>query len=255
MNISSIESFIHCSTDLSYNHLISTSDPEVYFSETADLLPAYPDLKKYISVHEHSRSDKFHFNEDRQTFICCHALLRLLLSKMLNMQPSEISYVQGRFNKPFLKGNPVHFNITHTRNAFAIAISKYSYIGIDLENVNRKFDFRSVEKMIFNSKERLFISESHEEARDRFFLLWTRKEAFLKAIGLGIITNMKQIGVHEQKNLMNKKLLEKFHHRSCNDHFIYSGNIADYSYSVSVPQISAVNVKRITADNLHIHLV
>jgi len=250
MNIRNSDRYIHCSSEINYDQNGHNNDLEVYFSETKHLLPVYTDLKKYISVHEQSRADKYHFEEDRQTYVCCHALLRLMLSTKLHVQPSEISFVKGRNNKPRLKGNPVYFNISHTRNAFAIAISKTSYVGIDLENVNRNLEFKSMAKAIFNPRERSFISESCDDERNRFFLLWTRKEAFLKAIGLGIITNLKQIAVSEQINLMNKKLLENLSDRSCNDHFIYSGHLADYCFSVSVPKTTVVVLKSINGTNL-----
>ena len=255
MNLRNSDSYIHCSSEINYTHNGHTNDLEVYFSETKHLLPIYSNLKKYISVHEQSRADKYHFEEDRQTYICCHALLRLILSKRLHVLPSDISFVRGSKNKPRLKGSPVYFNISHTRNAFTIAISKISYVGIDVENVKRNIEFKSMARAVFNTRERSFISESCDEARTRFFLLWTRKEAFLKSIGLGIITNLKQIGVSENINLMNKKLLENISDRSCKDHFIYSGHQADYCFSVSVPHKAVVVLKSINETNLDTYIV
>ena len=245
MSIMNSDRYIHCSSEINYNQNGHENDLEVYFSETKDLLPIYGNLKKYISVHEQSRAEKYHFEEDRQTYICCHAFLRLILSTRLQVQPSDICFIKGKKNKPRLKGNPVYFNISHTRNAFAIAVSKTSYVGIDVENVNRKLEFKSMANNIFNSKERSYISESCEDARKRFFLLWTRKEAFLKAIGLGIITNLKQIAVSEQVNLMNKHLLENLSDRSCNDHFIYSQTFENYCLSIAVPQRSNIKLSNI----------
>src|SRR5450759_2410165 len=125
---------------------------DVFYAETKDLSTRYSDLKNYITYDENLRAEKFHFEQDRETYISCHAVLRLVLAKSLNVKPLEIRYKIGLNNKPSLIGDQIYFNVTHTKEAFAFAISSKHYLGIDLEEVSESLDFTSILEAYFSIK-------------------------------------------------------------------------------------------------------
>jgi 4'-phosphopantetheinyl transferase len=246
-------SVIRCSFDLSYDtDYNDIQEVQVFFSETKNLNSG--ELKGFLSVHELARAEQLHFEEDRNTYICCHALLRLILSSRLNVEPRKISIVRERNNKPYLRGNPLYFNVSHTRKAFAFAISP-GYVGIDLENVNRDVHLASFLNTSFNAGERSFIKEYRNEARNRFFLLWTRKEALLKAIGTGIVIDLKQIKVSEEINLINKLVFSvRINDHLSNDHFIYSAKVSGNFISIATARKAGIRLIKIGKENLNLYL-
>lgn len=239
-------------SDIKTNQIVCFSDVEVFFSETKDIKSRCPELKNFITRLEQSRAAKFYFDEDRETYISCHALLRLILSKKLNTDPLDILFINERNTKPGLMGNPIYFNITHTSEAFAFAISRYHYLGIDLENSQRSIDFSSVIDTFCSERERKFILESHDDTSDRFFLIWTRKEALLKALGTGIIADLVYIEVSDHKNIINKKSLVNLVGDSVfNEHFIYSGKVLNFFLSVALPQRAQIIINKINDENIN----
>lgn len=224
---------------------------DIFFAETQDLASKYPDLKNYISSYEQLRANKFHSNNNRETYITCHAMLRLVLSHCLNINPLEISYKIGINNKPGLSGNPVYFNLTHTNEAFAFAVSRDFYVGLDLENIIQDIDIHSISTQFFSKKECSFILKSETGAKSRFFKLWTRKEALLKALGTGIINNLPQIEVSGRNNLINKKSFEDLEFDfPFNNLFLYSKKINKYYLSIAIPQKASLNFHNLSSDSI-----
>jgi phosphopantetheinyl transferase len=253
-NLSYIRCFFDTGSEAtSENDLIVV---DVYYAITRDLITRYSDFINFITKDEQKRAGKFRFAEDKETYISCHALLRSVLSKILNKGPLEIQIITGLNSKPALSDNSLYFNITHTRDAFAFVISKENCVGIDLEKVCIIPDFNSLVKSNFSSLENKYILESEADAIKRFFLLWTRKEAFLKAFGTGIIDDLTQIEVFKNDNFIEKMVFDNLdHYCPNNEFFIYSTEILDNCLSIALPQKSHIFMNRITEENLASFLV
>ena len=251
MSIIFVPDCISCCFESDYKMVVSkdTSNKlEVFYAQTKDLSSGYSNLQNYITNDEQIKADKFHFDKDRETYISCHALLRLILSKRLNISPLELSFNNTINNKSCLTGNPVYFNISNASEAFAFAISRDFYVGIDLENVNQRIDFNSIIETFFTDKEREYILGSQFEARDRFFFLWTRKEALLKAIGTGILTDCKQVEVYKEENVPEMKSIDNLILMvECDKHFIYSKKLSNYFLSIATPQMAKIILNQINS--------
>ena len=243
MSFKSPDTFVHCHflTDENSQPDESSLIVEAYFAKTKDFSSGYSEIENFVNSQDKLKADKLHIEEERYTYLFCHTLLRLVLSGRLKINPEEIPIVYDRNNKPWIQGNPLFFNISHTREAFAFVISKYKRVGVDLEKVDRKIDLVSISKRFFSREESEYILESQRDSTDRFFLLWTRKEALLKALGTGIITKISQLEVFRQKNIFDPELFGNLIDDSfiC-DHFIYSKKILDYYISIAVPQKSKI---------------
>jgi 4'-phosphopantetheinyl transferase len=231
------------------------NNTQVFYGITNDLLLHFHDLKSYISQDERIRAARFYNKEDSDTFIACHALLRLILSKTLKKNPSEIYFNYDKNKKPGLAGDPLFFIISHVRGSFAIVISKYYYAGIDMEKVDKEIDFLSVVSKFFSEQEQKYILGSNNNALETFFLLWTRKEALLKAIGTGIVINLPQISIHDKVNIIfMKSFNNKVSESLFKEHYIYSIRVLNYYLSVALPQKEEIRLVQFNKESINSYL-
>lgn len=242
-------SVVRCSFQPARNVVCkSTNGVDLVYAETKQL--DYALLRNFISEEEANRASQFHLTDDKETYVCCHAILRLLISRRLRIDPLEIRFERGRNNKPFIEGNPLYFNISHTRKAFAIAISD-TYTGVDLEGLNRRLDMKLVMNSTFSNRERSYITANPMGEKERFFLLWTRKEAVLKAIGTGIIHRLRKVKVSEPSNVISRRIIyDGENEQICDQLIIYSIKISDNYLSVAIPREAEVKLSIVAEDNL-----
>lgn len=126
---------------------------------------------------------KYKKSEDRKRSVLAFVLLREAVKEEFGEEVQEFEYNQ--FGKPFLKGNPLHFSLSHCKTAVACAVSK-SEIGVDLETV-RDFDERLTARVLTDTE--LNLLQSAEDPKELFFKFWTQKEAVSKfeGVGLGLV--------------------------------------------------------------------
>jgi 4'-phosphopantetheinyl transferase len=157
-----------------------------------DLAPeAISALEVLLSDAERQRADRFVFDRDRRRFIVARARLRELLAKRLGMEPESVELEYGTHGKPALArrrpGPDLRFNVSHSEDVAVYAFSWGRATGIDVEVVRVIRDADKIAARFFSHCE----NEAYRalDARDRplgFFNCWTRKEAFIKAIGDGL---------------------------------------------------------------------
>jgi 4'-phosphopantetheinyl transferase len=178
-------------------------------------------------------------------------LFRSIISKKLHQEPINVVIKYDIRNKPRLLGNPYYFNISHTKDAFAFVVSKSFYVGIDIEKTDRSIDILPIVKSYFSIKEQRFILSSATLMHDNFTLLWTRKEALLKAIGIGIVDNLSKIEVSEKKNFISSEIIDNtLQNTIFNDHYIFSEKVRDYFISIAIPQKTVIKMYQINAANI-----
>jgi 4'-phosphopantetheinyl transferase len=170
-------------------------DPSFSLSSSIDLwqITVSPDLwllnyfDQVLSKEESERANRFHQENDRQRFIISRGALKYLLSKYLGRAPQQIEFTTRANKKPMLKTEQedgLQFNIAHSGAKILIAIAEQE-VGIDLEMIDTKFSYQDILTLHFTAEERAFIDRSGQP-RKCFYLLWTRKEAILKATAKGI---------------------------------------------------------------------
>lgn len=153
-----------------------------------------------LDVEEHLRADRFRHASDRARYIIAHGLLRAVLGQYLGRPPQDIVLVRGEFGKPFIPGHPVHFNLSDTKDAVLVALARHP-IGADIETMNRDTDHKRVADHYFTTPEVESINVAPDGKR-RFLELWTRKEAVLKACGVGLMDDLHSLNVGEAFNEM-----------------------------------------------------
>ena len=139
-----------------------------------------------LNADERERMAKFRLDKPRQQFATTRTLLRQLLGRYLKCEPSDVAISHESTGKPIVRGYPLHFNVTHSDDIAAFAVST-GRVGIDIERIKPMPNFDSIVKRFFNAGEVAFFDDLPAHKRERaFFQMWTRKEALLKALGQGI---------------------------------------------------------------------
>ncbi|MCP3709200.1 4'-phosphopantetheinyl transferase superfamily protein [Paraburkholderia sp. CNPSo 3274] len=158
-----------------------------------DLDVCASDFERYwemLSAQEHERADNFRFERHRRRYVTGRGVLRQILGRYLAHSPQAVALEYGAEGKPFCTSQPagwtICFNLSHSENTAALAISSGFEVGIDVEHV-RPIE-ESMPLQVFSTREReQFDALSDAERQAVFFETWARKEACLKALGTGFI--------------------------------------------------------------------
>jgi 4'-phosphopantetheinyl transferase len=148
------------------------------------------DLSAHVEILEPAeleRMHRFHFARDRERYAVAHANLRRILGGYLHQPARTINFHANRFGKPELAGNAssLHFSLSHSHSLAVLAVAQGLPLGVDVEEV------RSIEPEVaathFSAIELSQLSQLTGDAwLDGFYRCWTRKEAILKAEGVGL---------------------------------------------------------------------
>ena len=144
-----------------------------------------------LSPDEIARASRFHFEKDRIHFTRCRSALRGLLAGYLAIPAAEIRFEYLASAKPQLAAeqNPraLQFNVSHSAGMALIAVGSEHRLGVDIEKIRSDVDTALLAERFFSLRERAGLQALPEHLRvPGFFACWTRKEAFLKAIGDGL---------------------------------------------------------------------
>jgi len=171
----------------------------VHFATLNELRPRSGILRAHLDEEERTRAQRFRFDADRERFELGHGWMRELLAHYSGTPPRDITLVRGRFGKPRLMKKDLCFNLSDTKDAVALAVCSTMELGLDLETLDRSVDHEAVSAHYFTPEERITISRSDQPKRT-FLELWTRKEAVLKASGVGIMDDLRSLRVDEPLN-------------------------------------------------------
>ena len=158
-------------------------------------------LARFLSRDENRRASQFRFERDRRRFVACRAMLREILASYLEMKPETIDFGYGRSGKPYLKvpegneGRRICFNLSHSADRAIYALST-SEVGVDLEVIRPIPETDALVERHFSMSERgAFASIAPDLKLRAFYNCWTRKEAYVKACGDGLLIPLDQFDV------------------------------------------------------------
>jgi 4'-phosphopantetheinyl transferase len=144
-----------------------------------------------LDASEQAQAVRFHFREDRETYIAAHWLIRTALASVGGLPPADWRFVAEKLGKPRIDpsiGPPeLKFNLAHSRGFVACAITLGNEIGIDVESLDRGQSGLDVAAHFFSPVEVAILRGTTPERQHEAFLrFWTLKEAFIKATGEGL---------------------------------------------------------------------
>lgn len=146
-------------------------------------------LSSWLSRDEMERARRCHFDRDRRRFIVARARLRELLATRLGISPDAVEFEIGDYGKPALGGKQAgwHFNASRSADVAVFALSASRRVGVDVEAIREVRGADEIVEHCFSRAERNAYRALEQGNRLLgFFNCWTRKEAFVKALGTGM---------------------------------------------------------------------
>src|SRR5579875_99593 len=144
-----------------------------------------------LSKDEVERADRFYFEQHRRRFIIGRGAMRQILSSYAGARPEKLVFTYSTEGKPELASAfgqcGIAFNMSHSADLALLAVARGQAVGVDVEWVNPDFAIQELAERFFSKNEASMLQQVAEEERARaFFSCWTRKEAYLKALGCGL---------------------------------------------------------------------
>jgi 4'-phosphopantetheinyl transferase len=145
-------------------------------------------LATVLSQEELLRAGRFVHERDRERYLACHEALRRILAQYCGTPPEQLWFQVNEHGKPHLGEYPrLQFNLSHSVDLALIAVRAGGKVGVDIEEVRSDAATSGVAERFFSEGElRRLQSLTGDERTRAFFRCWTRKEAYLKAVGCGI---------------------------------------------------------------------
>ena len=180
----------------------SVFDPAKHFPENKIIIvlekvPAILPAVLNVNNSEMERSGKFAKEDDRQAFLYRHHLLRTWLSHWLNKRPTTLFFEANPFGMPHLSNSEIHFNMSRSQDHLAFIFAPVM-AGIDIEILRNPTPFLPIAKRFFHQEEQESISNGIN-----FFDIWTRKEAVLKAQGIGLFDGLASVDCSKNTVLLH----------------------------------------------------
>lgn len=157
-------------------------------------------LQTILAPEERTRAAAFFFEKDRHHWTVARATLRLLLGRYLQAEPHRLQFTANEYGKPTLTppfaDTHLHFNLSHSGTLALYAFAYDRQLGVDVEYMRTGIDYQDLAAHYFSLSEcatlHVLPAPLQEEA---FFLCWTRKEAYIKARGMGLSLALDQFDV------------------------------------------------------------
>lgn len=153
----------------------------------------------FLNAAEKLRYDQYHSHAAR-IFLISRALVKTVLADKLGISPHQVNIQLHPNGKPFVQGSKaVYFNLTHSADVIILAMTEEGEIGVDIEQVDREFEWMRVDSVLDLSeiewiKEKELTDSS--SVYQRFFQIWTLKEAYIKCTGEGMSRHLKKLNFH-----------------------------------------------------------
>jgi 4'-phosphopantetheinyl transferase len=156
----------------------------------------YEPMWGLLDVEEVNRAKRFREPRDSRRYVVSHGVMRSILSKYMNEKPKFIKYERGYYGKPGIAGGSwLRFNMSHSNGMAAYAIASGQDVGIDLEYM-REIPFMELSRSVLSTNEDAYLrSVPVKERLNVFYMFWTRKEAYIKAIGEGLYMQLSDVDV------------------------------------------------------------
>jgi len=145
------------------------------------------EFRSTLEADELERAGRFHFEKHRRHFVVGRGGLRYVLSRYVDLKPGDFRFSYGPYGKPALAREGLRFNMSHSHGMALFAVAADREVGVDIEHIRADFATADIARRFFSRIEvATFNTLKTEQQVAAFFRCWTRKEAYIKAIGRGL---------------------------------------------------------------------
>ncbi len=157
-------------------------------------------LYQTLSTDERVRAERFHFEKDRRQFTAARGILREILGCYLGVAPNAVRFCYEKNGKPRLAGvsrkGAIYFNLSHSEGIALYGFTRNHEIGVDIEYMRDVSEMNQMVERFFSVREqRVFHALPENQKKEAFYNCWTRKEAFIKAVGDGLSRSLDSFDV------------------------------------------------------------
>lgn len=172
------------------NQDLTEKEVHIWFVSFNQSVSQFQKLSKILSQDERMRTERFHFEKDKKRFIMSRGILRMFLGFYLNIEPIRVQFFYGKNGKPAIANHSnriIHFNMSSSDGLALYAFTRDCEIGVDIERIRDIHEMDRIAECFFSVRENTsFQALPKSKKKEGFFNCWTRKEAFIKAIGDGL---------------------------------------------------------------------
>ena len=144
----------------------------------------FSQLLNFVSSKKRMKIMQFNFDIDKKLSLYSELLVRYLACMQLHISNDKIEFSYGKYGKPHILNFPnFHYNISHTHSTIVMSISE-NPVGVDIEKI-RSVD-RKIVNRFFTDGERAYVYDDEKLINERFYEIWTKKEAYIKYTGRGL---------------------------------------------------------------------
>lgn len=163
-------------------------EPETVHLWRLPLAGTHESAAATLTGEERIRAEGMQSLTARGSFIASQSALRTLLSAYTGTPAAELAFSRGVHGKPRLaaQASPIEFNVSHSGDWGVIALAR-APVGVDVEQVRPGRHSPALEKRFLTDGERALLRRrAGADGEAAFFVVWCRKEAYLKATGFGL---------------------------------------------------------------------
>ena len=145
---------------------------------------AMDNLLKTISRENREKCQRFKFKEDALRTLYGELMVRYFLCQQFSFKNEDIEILKSDEGKPYIKGFPIHFNISHAGD-FVVCVFSEQEVGIDIEQI-KEVDLGIAKRFFCQNEYKDLLAQKIIDQLDYFYSLWTLKGSYLKYLGTGI---------------------------------------------------------------------
>ena len=195
------------------------------------------DFQSIMHPDEIAGANRFFHTTDKYRSIVTRGAVRKILGEYLNQSPHSIDFGIEKNKKPLIINAPktgLHFNISHSGDWILLAVADCE-VGADIEHINYLFHYQDVTSDYFSANEIGYIKKNTPV--ERFFKLWTRKEALIKATGKGLVDNIESLPGLDGTHSISSEIISSTDDWLINSFKLEQQYIASIAYSPLVSKV------------------
>lgn len=173
---------------------IEESEIHLWQLEQADfeLASLQSECLAWLTDSELKRYRRFQFDRHRKQLLLGRVLMRVALSNYdKSIAPASWNFIHNHYGKPAISAEQncasLYFNLSHSAEKVVLAVSRFENIGVDIECAKKPRRIAAIAQRYFSDIEAAqLLALPEDQQQSRFYDLWTLKEAYIKACGMGL---------------------------------------------------------------------
>lgn len=188
---------------------ILNNEIHIYWTNTSIYKKYIFHVASTLSNTEIEIAGKYKFKRDKERYLISRYLLKKILSGYTDIPANNIIIKNSFYGKPEIENElKIKFNLSHSGDKIVFAFTLNNEIGIDIEKIEFSVNHMEIAENYFSEDEIFLLKKQKEDIVNNFYYIWTRKEALLKAIGVGMLPDLKKISAIKNYFLPDLELKE-----------------------------------------------